>query len=430
MAFASPSPMEELTQSLVEDVKALNDHLRSTGHPTPSSDRYTPAVVLPVDASPDAHSARERILDHALRLFRLAAGPSEYLLNLQTGYHYASCVRWLCHFQIYHLVPLHGSISYADLAALANAPERQLRSVVRMAITNGLFVENPPQHLAHSSTSALLRNDADFHDWAVIMTDLSFPTAYSMVEAHERWPNSLEGSQTAYNIAVDSSLPFFQHLAQQPDRQRQFAGFMRSMARSQGTDVEKLAHGWNWVALGRARVVDVGGSTGHASLALARKFPELNFVVEDLPDVVANGPEYLASLDDAHELKHRIEYRAHSFFHPQPVQDADVYFLRMVLHNWSNGDCVRILSQLVKALKPGARILIVDIVLPEPGVMPASKERLLRAQDLIMMQVYNSMERHLEDWMEIFNKVDARLKVKITQPPGGLMSLIELGMDD
>ncbi|RAQ45531.1 O-methyltransferase [Aspergillus flavus] len=421
--------MEELTRSLVNDVEVLNNHLVSTGHPLPSFDRHTPTVVLPNDASPDAHAARERILDNALRLFQLAAGPSAYLLNLQTGYQYASCVRWLCHFQIFHLVPLEGSIAYADLAVLAKAPEPQLISVVRMAMTNGLFLESPPQHLAHSATSALLRNDADFHDWAVTMSDLSFPTAFAMVEAHERWPNSVEGNQTAYNIAVGSELPFFNHLAEQSDRKRQFAGFMRSMARSQGTDVEKLAEGWDWAALGQACVVDVGGSTGHTSVALARKFPDLNFVVEDLPEVVAEGPGYLSSLDDAQDLKSRIGYRAHSFFDPQPVQDADVYMLRMILHNWSFDDCVRILSRLVQTLKPGARIIIVDIVLPDPGVVSASKEKLLRVQDLIMQQVFNSMERYLENWMDIFRKVDERLEVKrIVEPPGSLMSLIELSM--
>ena len=85
IAYASHSTMEELSRSLVNDVEVLNNHLVSTGHPQPSFDRQTPTVVLPAGASPDAHAARERILDNALRLFQLAAGPSAYLLNLQTG---------------------------------------------------------------------------------------------------------------------------------------------------------------------------------------------------------------------------------------------------------------------------------------------------------------------------------------------------------
>lgn len=77
--------MEDLCQTLEKDVKFLTEYLQSTGYPLPSFDRQTPTVVLPENASSDAHSARERILDHCLRLFQLVAGPSEYLANLQTG---------------------------------------------------------------------------------------------------------------------------------------------------------------------------------------------------------------------------------------------------------------------------------------------------------------------------------------------------------
>jgi hypothetical protein len=35
--------------------------------------------------------------------------------------------------------------------------------------------------------------------------------------------------------------------------------------------------------------VDVGGGAGATSLAVARKFPELNIIVQDLPTVVAEG---------------------------------------------------------------------------------------------------------------------------------------------
>lgn len=80
-----PSTMEQLAQSLVKDITRVTDYLESTGYPAPSFDRDTPTVVLPDDASEETQAARERILDYSLRIFQLAAGPSEYLANLQTG---------------------------------------------------------------------------------------------------------------------------------------------------------------------------------------------------------------------------------------------------------------------------------------------------------------------------------------------------------
>lgn len=60
----------------------------------------------------------------------------------------------------------------------------------------------------------------------------------------------------------------------------------------------------------------------------------------------------------------------HDFFIPQPVRDADVYFIRKCFHNYNDTDCKRILQALVPALAccpTGTPLLINDIVLPEPG---------------------------------------------------------------
>ena len=77
--------MEELTRDLARSVQALGDYLHASGQAQPSFDRATPPSVLPSDAPKDAHIAREGIMDCALKIFQLAAGPSEYLANLQTG---------------------------------------------------------------------------------------------------------------------------------------------------------------------------------------------------------------------------------------------------------------------------------------------------------------------------------------------------------
>lgn len=51
------------------------------------------------------------------------------------------------------------------------------------------------------------------------------------------------------------------------------------------------------------------------------------------------------------------------FFTQQPVT-ADVYYFRSIFHNWADKYCIRILQNLVPALKPGARIVIHERILP------------------------------------------------------------------
>lgn len=69
---------------------------------------------------------------------------------------------------------------------------------------------------------------------------------------------------------------------------------------------------------------------------------------------------------------------AHDFFTPQPVKYADVYLLRFILHDYPDRYAVKILENLVPALKDGARLIVMDGVLPEPNTLPKSEERIIR----------------------------------------------------
>jgi 6-hydroxytryprostatin B O-methyltransferase len=150
--------------------------------------------------------------------------------------------------------------------------------------------------------------------------------------------------------------------------------------------------------------------------------------VQDLSSVVSGAEQQLASFSDG-DLSGRIKFQPHNFFEPQPVVGADVYLLRMILHDWAFEDSVKILRNLILALKSGSKILIMDTVLPNPGSIPASKERLLRVRDLTMMQVFNSLERGIEDWKQIFAEADPGLVVEsVSHPPGSNLSLIELSL--
>jgi hypothetical protein len=91
--YSEPSKMEGLTKKLASEVQTLEKLLRLGGHPVPSFNRDTPPTVVPNDAPESAHLAREQIMDYALQIFQLAAGPSDYLANLQTGVSFInSCI--------------------------------------------------------------------------------------------------------------------------------------------------------------------------------------------------------------------------------------------------------------------------------------------------------------------------------------------------
>lgn len=126
-----------------------------------------------------------------------------------------------------------------------------------MAMTSGLLQEPYPNELAHSETSALLVTGPKYLNWAKFMCECSAPTATKLVEATERWPRSQAKNETAYNIAFNTTLPFFDHLALSVERSEQFTEYMQSVTTSEGVNVKHLIAGFDWAALGNATVVDV-----------------------------------------------------------------------------------------------------------------------------------------------------------------------------
>jgi len=77
-------------------------------------------------------------------------------------------------------------------------------------------------------------------------------------------------------------------------------------------------------------------------------------------------------------LKDRVTFQAHGFWTPQPVKDADVYFIRFCLHGYSDDGAIKILRNIIPAMKHGARLVVMDTVLPEPNTVGQSEERLQR----------------------------------------------------
>lgn len=104
--------------------------------------------------------------------------------------------------------------------------------------------------------------------------------------------------------------------------------------------------------------------------------------MQDLPQPIQEGRVNLPS-----ELADRVEFMEHDFFTEQPVKGADVYFFRWIFHNWSDKYSIKILKNLVLTLKKGARVVVNEFCLPEPGTVHLEVERTLRRVTCILTAV-------------------------------------------
>jgi len=138
-------------------------------------------------------------------------------------------------------------------------------------------------------------------------------------------------------------------------------------------NIKYLINGYDWKALGKGTVVDVGGNTGHCSFAIAAVAPELKFIVQDLEKVVEGVKERTKD-----QKSESIEFQTHGFFESQPVKGADVYLLRFICHDYSDKDAARILESLVPAMGPNSRIILMDGVMPAVNSVSKLDERRVR----------------------------------------------------
>ncbi|KAJ6018709.1 hypothetical protein N7522_000776 [Penicillium canescens] len=196
-------------------------------------------------------------------------------------------------------------------------------------MTSRIFREPRPGYVAHTGPSAAflrnplgetLRNYGDSEEPA----DSTIGRAFGFPEGHTYWDfvaNDGEGKNKGWRLPV---------------------------TRRRTTTCTQRLTGLDWV----------GGSAGPVSIELAKVFPDLEFVVQDF--------EGLKSFHDGvpDELKPRITFQAQDILQPNKHQNGDVY-LRSILHDWSDKYAVLILSNLVPALKDGARVLIADFIGPE-----------------------------------------------------------------
>lgn len=121
-------------------------------------------------------------------------------------------------------------------------------------------------------------------------------------------------------------------------------------------------------------------------------------VVQDLPSVEEVYHEVVPS-----ELTSRVNFHAHDMFTPQTVQ-ADVYLIRVVLHDWPDKYVVQVLQNLIPVLRRGVHVIVFDLVMPPEvdergnGVLPLPVQATLAAVDLQMHVLFNSRERTIGDW--------------------------------
>ncbi|KAI0888674.1 S-adenosyl-L-methionine-dependent methyltransferase [Annulohypoxylon maeteangense] len=418
--------METMTPRIIELVRILSDSvtevqaaLSKKNHPSPSFDEDTPASI-----PPDLSDLQDKILDASAELHDLFLQPIN-LIYKYGSHNNTVCLQAISRFDIANLVPARGQISFDDIAKTTGLGPVMTRRMLRYAMTMRVFQEPEPDMVAHTKASKAL-TDIDASNWLKGGCEEMWPTALKIVNTVTKWPDSQSPKQLALALANNGGGGFYDIIANDVARAVRFSGTMKTFANSPAYNPKFIVEHYDWGSLGpNAHIVDMGGARGHIAIAITGRFPGLRATVQDLGHVIKGAEKEVPP-----GLRGRVVFMEHNLFQPQPVQGADVYYVRWVLHNWSDENAINLLRALVPVLKKGSRVVINETCMPEPRKIPLWRERNLRSADLNMGAIFNARERTVTEWKALITEADTRFLLKqVIQPKGSALAIMEVLWD-
>lgn len=299
-----------------------------------------------------------------------------------------------------------GPMTAEQLAGPTATHAPSLYRLMRTLASLGILSEDAPQRFALTPLGEALKTGAHGSARATILT-----------LASDWWMRGF--GQLMYSVQTGKpgfekhlGMNIFDWLAQHPDEASMFS---ETMVGFHGAEPPAVAAAYDFS--GMKTIVDVGGATGNLLTAILAKHPAARGILYDLEHVVRDAPPLIASRG----LSDRITIQSGSFFDSVPA-GGDAYLLSHIIHDWTEAQCLTILANCRREMKPDSRLLIIEMVLP-PGNTPHPGKLL----DLMMLVGPGGRERTEEEYAALLGKAGLRLTRVV--PTESAVSVVEAKLD-
>jgi O-methyltransferase domain len=238
-----------------------------------------------------------------------------------------------------------GPLSAIEIAERTGTNADAMARTLRALAYTGVFSRRSDGRFENNRVSrALLDEDDSSRAFAMYFASKSNQHAWA------DFPETLRTGKNAFDRVHGSSV--WDWFDAHPDERETFARAMMSITIAEGAGIATT------YPFGETqKVCDVGGGRGTLLSEILLHHPKVQGVLVDAPGVL----ESAKSLLDARGVRERVQLVPGSFFDSVP-SGADVYVLKTVLHDWDDERSIKILSVVRSAMKPGARLAIVDFI--------------------------------------------------------------------
>ncbi|OVA10701.1 O-methyltransferase [Macleaya cordata] len=286
----------------------------------------------------------------------------------------------------------NGSISVTELSSklpISNVNCDNLYRVLRYLVHMGILKEdsdiNGVKLYSLQPVATLLLRDAERSMVPIIlgMTQKDFMIPWHFMK------EGLGNGSTAFEKGMGMTI--WQYLEGHPEQSQLFnegmAGETRLLTKS-------LIDGCRDTFEGLTSLVDVGGGNGTTIKGIYDAFPHIKCSLYDLPHVIANSHDHP-----------NIERIPGDMF--KSVPSAQAILLKLILHDWTDEECVSILEKCREAVpKETGKVIIVDVALEEESQHELTKTRLIL--DIDMLVNTGGRERTEDDWEKLLKRAGFR----------------------
>jgi hypothetical protein len=258
--------------------------------------------------------------------------------------------------------------SAEELAAPTGTDAGALGRALRVLSTEGIF-EPRDGGWGHTPASRLLRSDHP-QSMRSFVRMIGMPVYW---RAFEYFTEALKTGGSVQEMVVPGG--FWHYLSENPDKSRIFDEAMMGKAAGQ---VAGILASYDFSAFDT--IADIGGGRGHLLAAVLNAAPNARGVLFDQPHVTADAQA--AGMESE-----RLRGQPGDFF-SDALPAADCYLIMQVIHDWDDQKAARILSAIRQAARPGAKLLLIECIVPED-----SKPSWTKFLDLQMLTLISGKER-------------------------------------
>jgi len=316
------------------------------------------------------------------------------MMQLLTGFQVSQAVYVVAKLGVATILEQEGPKTITELATRTEAIPEALARIVRTLAPLGVFsTEGELVSITPIGATLSETHPRSLHAFARMWMEthyLPFSELIHTVHVGEPAGNKYFGE------------PFFDWLARDNAREALFSQAMDNMTSSLRTG---MFDGYQ-LPPGRT-IADIGGSNGSVLIELLTRDgdPTRRGIVFDRPTVIANAESIVAVAG----LADRVERIGGDFF--TAVPKADIYVLGFILHDWSDEASRRILATIAEAADKGARVLLIEGVVP-----PGDEPHFIKALDLTMLGMVTGKERSEDEYRELLATAEFTLDRVVATP--------------